>query len=232
MSGLTVVLGRSSPVPIRLHGPEPLAIRIYQEGARPPARRLPVHRDESIHEDMSKPNVIFRKPDGRLFVNVIAEQPGTAPFRIDVLFSDGGVAARRVQIPVKLPDEKALLINALNDISTGGFATPVTILHLSAKSPGNTRRLFPFVAFGNPQWMFSLSATYVTFSLLGDGHDPVVSLDAATGTVTALRPGHALVITRFDGAQSETCVVVTDDAIKGDPSNCEDLRGSTNAAEH
>jgi hypothetical protein len=230
LSGVTAVLGQPTPLPIRLHGPEPLAMRMYQERVRFMAQRPPVQREESAFEYQSEPNAIFRNPDGSLFVNVTAMQAGKAEFRIAVLFADGGVATRRVEIPVKLPNEKPQLINALDDNMADMPATPVTTLHLLTKPPTNTRALFPFVSFGSQPRMIPLRPTDVTFSLKNAGTDPVVGLDAVTGTLTALRVGHALVTTRFAGAQSETCVVVMDDAVRGDPSNCEDLRTSTQAA--
>jgi hypothetical protein len=52
----------------------------------------------------------------------------------------------------------------------------------------------------------------------------VVRLDAKTGTVTALHVGHALIKTRYAGAESETCIVVAQDLTEGDSSNCQELR--------
>jgi hypothetical protein len=202
LNGVVAVLGETTKIPIWIHVPEVLAMRNY-----------------------SGTNTIFRNADGSLFVNMVAMTTGTAEFRISVLFSDGAVATKQVRIPVKLPSEPPVkLINALEGNRSGELTVPATTLHMLMTPPQNTRTLFPFVSFDARRQPFALSPQDVTFAVRNASGDPVVRLDSATGTLTALRGGHALVTTRFDGVASETCIVVMADATVGDPSNCEELR--------
>jgi hypothetical protein len=98
----------------------------------------------------------------------------------------------------------------------------VTTMHLLPNAPAKVRSLFPFAWFQQNGWPIALGPGDVTFEVQQLG-EPVIRPDPTTGAVTALRPGHALVRTRFAGAESETCVVVMADATNGDQSNCEEL---------
>jgi hypothetical protein len=69
-----------------------------------------------------------------------------------------------------------------------------------------------------------LNPAEVEYSLKSADADPVVKLDAKAGTVTALRVGHALVISRYADARTETCVVVVGYLAEGDSSTCQKLR--------
>jgi hypothetical protein len=218
LAGLTAKLGETTKVPIRLHGPEPLAMRIYQLQIR----NVPGRPITQTFEEGSQLSMIFREPDGRLFINVRALEVGTAEFRVTVLFADGGVATKTIQIPVSVPtDRPAHLMNVLDASESG---PSVTVLHLLTTPPSNTRTMFPVVSFHENRLPIRLQPRDVTFSLKTAGDGPVVQLDPSTGTLTAQRVGHALVTMRFAGAETTTCVVVMDDAIQGDPSNCDELR--------
>jgi hypothetical protein len=99
----------------------------------------------------------------------------------------------------------------------------VTTMHLLTNAPDQVRSLFPFAWFQPNGWPIALGPSDVTFAVQ-QATDPVIQLDPATGTVTAVRLGHALVRTRFAGTESETCVVVMANATEGDPSNCDEIR--------
>jgi hypothetical protein len=223
LAGLTARLGETTKVPIRLHGPEPLAMGFYEKRMR----NVPGRPIAQTFEEGSQPSMIFREPDGRLFINVTALEMGTAEFRVTVLFADGGVATKTIEIPVSAPtDRPAHLINVL-DASASAFSSspPVTVLHLLMTPPSNTRTMFPAVSFDENHLPIRLQPRDVTFSLKTAGDGPVVQLDPSTGILTAQRVGHALVTLRFAGVETATCVVVMDDATRGDPSNCDELRG-------
>jgi hypothetical protein len=152
---------------------------------------------------------------------------GTAEFRVQLLFADGGMATRIVRIPVALPKNQPFrLINGLEDMRNDP-AVPATTLHLTVQPPASTRTLFPLVFFKGDWRAITLRPQDVTISVENAGGDPVIQLDAATATITALRVGHALVKTSFAGAETETCVVVMTDPVQGDPSNCDELKTST-----
>jgi hypothetical protein len=99
----------------------------------------------------------------------------------------------------------------------------VTTMHLLTNAPDNVRSFFPFAWFQPNGWPIALGPSDVTLAVQ-QASDPVIRLDPATGAVTALRLGHALVRTRFAGTESETCVVVMTNATEGDPSNCDEIR--------
>lgn len=129
-----------------------------------------------------------------------------------------------IEVPVKLPQSTPHLFNGSEDDGPDRPVSEVRTMHLVAVPEGNTRALFPFVSFDTHHVPLALRPQDVSFSVVQPS-DPVIRLDPETGIVTALRLGHALVQTRFDGAEIETCAVVMTSLKNGDPSNCEELRG-------
>lgn len=218
-NGVTAVPGQPNRLSLRVQGPGVLAVTMVQSLAKYfGTSHAPVTYDETQW------NPLIRETDGTLLVKIVPLRVGMAEFGIRVLFADGGVAARRFQVPVKPPaDQPAHLFNALEDEWHGDRPDPVTTLHLLMKAPDNTRTMFPYVAWGNAGLPIALNPSDVGFAVRSEGGAPVVRLDATTGTMTALRTGHALVTMRYAGAESDACVVVMHDLTNGDNSNCEDL---------
>ena len=167
--------------------------------------------------------MVDHSADGSAFVTLVARRPGTVEFRISMLFADGGVATRTISVPVKLPDHAPVRLTNRAGGSGTDAGMSVTTMHLLTNAPDNVRSLFPFAWFQPNGWPIALGPSDVTFAVQ-QASDPVIQLDPATGTVTALRLGHALVRTRFAGTESETCVVVMANATEGDPSNCDEIR--------
>jgi hypothetical protein len=224
LRGVHAVLGAVTRVPIQLHGPEPLALGIAQERTLRYTGAAPRTIEEAGWEEEQGAGTIYREADGTLAIHVTPLRPGRSKFTVDVLFADGGVATRTVELPVELPAAAGVhLENALEDVRPDLPAIPATTVHLGLSPPGNVRLLFPTVSLDGRQRPIALAPGDVTFALQ-QAADPVIRLDAAAGTVTAVRAGHALVRMRFDGAESTTCVVVQASATPGDPSNCEELR--------
>lgn len=225
LSGATAEFGVTTKLPIRLHGPEVLAMTLYQERTQRFSGQAPGIHEEPAFEEEAQSDKILREANGSLAIQVRALETRMAKFRIDVLFADGGVAEERFSLPVKLPSERpARLINSIEDGGPGMPVVQVTTLHLLVTPPGNARTLFPYVSFDEKTAALPLSPQDVDFSVKQAKAAPVISLDTATGTITALRLGHALVKMRFDGAESNTCVVVMADSTRGDPSNCSELQ--------
>lgn len=225
LSGATAEFGVTTKLPIRLHGPEVLAMTLYQERTQRFSGQAPGIHEEPAFEEEAQSDKILREASGSLAIQVRALETRMAKFRIDVLFADGGVAEERFSLPVKLPSERpARLINSIEDGGPGMPVVQVTTLHLLVTPPGNARTLFPYVSFDEKTAALPLSPQDVDFSVKQAKAAPVISLDTATGTITALRLGHALVKMRFDGVESNTCVVVMADSTRGDPSNCSELQ--------
>jgi len=219
--GVHAELGRVARVPIQLHGPEPLALGITQERTLRYQDAPPRTIEEAGWEEEQGAGTIYRETDGSLAIHVTPLRPERAKFTVEVLFADGGVATRTVEVAVALPAPATVhLQNALENVRAYVPTIPATTLHLS---PGKERVLFPTVSLDGGRRPIALEPGDVTFAVK-QAADPVIGLDGAAGTVTALRIGHALVQTRFDGTEADTCVVVEKSATPGDPSNCEELR--------
>ena len=221
--GFVAPLGQESRLPIRLYGPEPLELVLTQRVRRRVLLDHPPRIQEITVEKNYGATHIIRAADGSLGINVYPQQTGTAVFRLGLVFADGGVAAKTVEVPVQAPaNANPALINGAEDDGPEMPPTPVRVLHL-VPGAGMIRAMFPFVSFNPQQMPVALPPNEVTFSV-DQPRDPVIRLDPATGIVTALRVGHALIRTRFDGAELETCAVVMANLTEGDSSNCEELR--------
>lgn len=227
-AGLVAELGQPTRLPVRLTGPEVLSVTIQQELVRYPTTLGAVQYSEPAYMEERNADRIGRNADGSSYLHVVPLRPEISEFRVAVLFADGGVATRTVRVPVTLPSGSPLhLGNGLED-SGSGAQFEVTTLHLEITSAMKSRRIFPFLSFAGTK-RIALNPTDVEYSVKNPGPDPVILLDAKTGAVTALRPGHALVKARYAGAESETCVVVVNDLTEGDASSCQELREPSSA---
>jgi len=227
-AGLVAELGQPTKLPVRLTGPEVLSVTIEQELFRYPTTLGAVQYSEPAYMEERNADRIGLNADGSSYFHVVPLRPAISEFRIAVLFADGGVATRTVRFPVKLPSgSPPHLGNGLED-SGSGAQFEVTTLHLAMTSAMKSRRIFPFLSFAGTK-RIALNPADVGYSVKNPGPDPVVLLDAKTGTVTALRLGHALVRGRYAGAVSEACVVVVNDLTQGDASSCQELREPSSA---
>jgi len=221
LAGVSLPLGEPVKLTVRLAGPEVLRTMVLQKLSQYNGKN-----ESSTVEDKSfdSANIdsIERASDGSTFVTVVARRPGTAEFRFSVLFADGGVATRTIDVPVKLPDQPLRLTNAL-DGNLMNAQIGASTMHLLNHAPDNVRWLHPIAWFQQNRQPIALGPSDVTITVQQPS-DAVIRLDSATGAVTALRLGHAMVRTRFAGAESETCVVVMANLTEGDPSNCDELR--------
>lgn len=227
-AGLVAELGQPTKLPVHLTGPEVLSLTIEQELLRYSPTLGAVAYSEPAYLEERNADRIGRNADGSSYLHVVPLSPETSEFRIAVLFADGGVATRTVRLPVKLPSgPPPHLGNGLED-SGSASQFEVTTLHLAMASAMQSRRIFPFLSFAGTKHI-ALDPADVGYSVKNPSPDPVVRLDARTGTVTALRPGHALVRSRYAGAETETCVVVVNDLTEDDASSCQELRGPGSA---
>lgn len=225
LDDISLPLGEPTRLAIRLSGPEVLRTKVYQRLVQYNGPDKPSSYEDMETFDTLHIGTVEHAPDGSAFVTVVARRLGTAEFRINMLFADGGVAARTINVPVKLPDHAPVrLTDAFDGRLMEAGASEATTMHLLIQAPHNVRWLYPFARFQQDGWQIALGPGNVT-TTVQQPSDPVIRLDPATGAVTALRLGHALVRMRFAGAESETCVVVMANATEGDPSNCDELRG-------
>ncbi len=221
--GLTVELARPGKLPVRITGPEVLSVSIWQELVRYSPQHTQIGVEEPAFVEERNAGRIGRNPDGTPYLHIIPLRPGTAEFRVSILFSDGGVAHRIVRLPVRFPAGLSpQLSNALDD-SVRGSNTDATTLRLT---PGGERRLFPFLSFAGRPNRFQLNPAEVQYSI--KNIDPaVIRLNPKTGTITGLREGHGLIKSHYLGAEGEICVVVLNDLAEGESIGCQDLFGRT-----
>lgn len=228
LEGVSLPLGEPDTLTVHLTGPKVLQTIVYQKVIRiSSSEPQEPYEYEDMETSVGGPigtviGSIETAPDGSTYVKVVAQRLGKAKFSIHVLFADGGVATRTFEVPVRLPQKPPLqLTNAEDGTAIDYLESQATTLHLLPTPPDNVRRLLPVVWY---QWRVLLNASDVKFEVR-QPREPVIRLDETTGEVTALGVGHALIEMSFAGAKSETCVVVMEDLIKGDPSKCEELRG-------
>lgn len=224
IDGVSLPLGEPAKLPIRITGPEVLRTMVLQKLVQYNGNDKPSTFEDMESFDTQNVGTIEHAADGSPFVTVVARRPGMAEFRFSLLFADGGVATRMIEVPVKVPDHTSLRLTNASDGHLMDSEVSVSIMHLLMHAPDNVRWLYPFAWIDQGNWPIALGPGDVTVTVQ-QASDPVVRLDPATRAVTALRPGHALVRTQFAGAESETCVVVMANATEGDPSNCDELRG-------
>jgi hypothetical protein len=230
LKGVELPLGEPARLAIHLTGPDVLRTIVFQQltqynGLSKPLSFEDMESFDRVNIDSKTTNIgmVDHSVDGSAFVTLVARRPGTVEFRISMLFRDGGVATRTIRVPVKLPDHAPVrLTNGAGGSGTDAGMS-VTTMHLLTNAPDNVRSFFPFAWFQPNGWPIALGPSDVTFAVQ-QASDPVIRLEPATGAVTALRLGHALVRTRFAGTESETCVVVMTNATEGDPSNCDEIR--------
>ncbi len=223
LEGVSLPFGEPGKLTVQLTGPGELETAVYQQLVQSHAGHESTLYEEWETNDREQLGMILGAPDGSAYLNLVAKRMGKAKFRIDVLFADGGVATRTFEVAIKPPEKPPLhLINSADGSSTDLFVAATT-LHLLPTAPDNVRKLFPAVQMEDNRPLILLNSSDVKLKVKQPG-EPVIRLNEATGEVTAIRLGHALIETSFAGARSETCVVVMADLTKGDPSNCEELR--------
>jgi hypothetical protein len=220
--GVSLPLGEPGTLAVNLKRLDVLETVVFQDLTQWNGRGQPAPFEDFETDVRGKSGTIEIASDGSASVTLVAQRLRTAEFRIHVLFADGGVAAQTFKVAVRLPDHPPLhLTNALDGSRIDDFVQGTT-LHLLQASPSNMRRLFPVAWYRENRSPIHLSAADVKFDVRQQG-EPVIRLNQATGELTALRLGHAVIETSFAGAKSETCVVVMADLTQGDPSNCEEL---------
>jgi hypothetical protein len=157
-------------------------------------------------------------PEGS-FAEYTPYQSGAVKLRIVVDFTDGGSDIATVWVNV-IPPQRDLemldvhddaLPNGLIPIQLGVSNGKSTVLGIWATYSGSTARLY-------------IPPRDVAFHLQFEGSDPPIQLDNATGKITSLHTGDALVETTCAGKTVDTCVtVILDQKLSHRFSHCESL---------
>lgn len=182
--------------------------RIYQPGSPIP---VPDQEPESSEYKL------LSGPDGTSLIHVTPSVLGRLNLGILVVFEDGGIARKSEDVEAVLPDRNPENF-FIQDQPHRRF---------------NRNRMYATV--GDTHWLpavayypdfpepIRLPATDVVFHVLNDpGYEPL-HLDPATGKITAVTTGRALVQADFGGLTTFTCVLVFQSAGGGSSDDCHDL---------
>ena len=155
-------------------------------------------------------------------VKVVPEELGKAKLHFEVRFEDGAVQAEVLETETVLPDEKPAKFLIARGAGPG--RTSGTI-YLDLSPMSNHATLGPMAIYQGAIRSVPIPATYVRFKLIAANEgDPPISIDEASGKITALHIGHALVESTFEGFSDLTCVDVMQNASDGgDRTNCHEL---------
>ena len=181
-------------------------------------------------DDYNKPVPSFtfeQQKDGEIAVRVFPTRLDALEFSFTVLFADGGVAHKSVTAKADFGNTKPRGINM--PCGNDSYQNPNLPQRLYAPYPGEaptaTTDLWINACLNGIPGFIVLPANRVTYRVIGGDGEPVIQVDDATGQVTALRPGMALLEREFRGLKSDTCFVVVS---PGQPDknlpNCEPLR--------
>jgi len=191
-----VGLGQPLRLALKLTGPDIVDIAVDQIG---PGGSL---RNESngVPVGGGRATILSRR-DGAATIAVTPLALGSVTLRVSVLFADGGLATRDLQLNV-VPSAQGLASFDLNK----GFK--VLALVLDDREQDRQAYLFPEVQYRgmrDPVYLDDSSRLHLAVDQPED--DPVVQIDPG-GLVHALRPGKAVITGIFDGVPDSIQVIV------------------------
>jgi len=146
--------------------------------------------------------------------------------RIEVLFSDGGLAERRVVFDVqpgqRQPAKLIVGTQALPNRNAGTFAVG---LDENPDSPGVKRSHYLELSATYPDLAgsFKIEPQFASFSVRSSKSAPVIRIEPSTGRIVPLDTGHAIVTTTFQGATNRTCIMVGREGGMTERPGCRDL---------
>jgi hypothetical protein len=168
---------------------------------------------------------IHRSANGDDSFTVIPYQLGRVQLRVFAVFADGGVAFKNIWIDVRPPDAGPtdIFVYAHNFARRPSDA-PIELFTLGMDRP-QPRVLQASAVFDGVLSPLKLDPRSVTYTVRPAGNTEVISLDQATGLITPIRAGHALVELSYDGLYEFVCVVVKETAFSRDRNgpNCSEL---------
>jgi hypothetical protein len=107
----------------------------------------------------------------------------------------------------------------------GGQTQSSGTIYLDLSEMSSHSGLGPMAIYHGAAQPAPIPPKYLHFKLItANGGDPPISIDETSGRITALKIGHALVQTTFEGLSDLTCVDVMENASDGsDRTNCQEL---------
>lgn len=183
-------------IPLQLAGPSVVDITVDQIG---PSGNLR-NQSNGVPIGSGRAKILSRE-DGATTIEVTPLALGSLTLRVSVLFADGGLATRDLQLNV-VPSAQGLASFDLNK----GFK--VLALVLDDREQDRQAYLFPEVQFKrlrDPVYLDDCDQLHLAVDQPED--DPVIQVDP-TGLVHALRPGTAVITGNFDGVRDSIKVTV------------------------
>ena len=169
------------------------------------------HNCVPVPEMKHRPTVDFKvQSNGSIVVSVFPWETGSLHYDFAVFFADGGVAHKTLITDVVFGTKQPRGIN----LSCGSDSYPDPNLPvILSVGRSNDPRYSPAGSWIDACYEGIRSAVLVppnliTYRILGESKEPVMAVDTATGKLTALRPGTALLQREFQGMKTQTCLVV------------------------
>jgi len=159
------------------------------------------------------------RPDGSAYVNFTPEGLGKVTYGLTIFFEDGYTESERLNAEVVLPKRKPDKVYGFTGMGRESSDGPGTI-YLDLSESLNTdgldlkergldfRALYEGAAHSVP-----ILLKLITFKIISANEsDPPIAFNAATGVITALHLGDALLQATFDDVSTLVCVDVVEDS--------------------
>jgi hypothetical protein len=161
--------------------------------------------------------------DGGAILDFLPNILGKIELRIIIVFEDGGIASKRVNAKVVLPERKP---EKLIVAEGGGDNTRnAGRIFLDISATDHRTGIIPMAYYKDVPKPFHLQPRDVVFRVIDSAdYDPAIDFNTSTGGIVARHVGHALIETRFEGLSNLTCVVVSDGPLPAQPPDCHELR--------
>ncbi|MGB7355407.1 MAG: hypothetical protein WA374_03105 [Acidobacteriaceae bacterium] len=216
MGGKRVLIaGRDNELSLAFHGHKPTSVIVSEWYYDDAHELLPL-------DSILYPKILWRN-DGTAYVNLVPSRRGDLKLNVQVFFEDRKESEASADAIVKLPEEKPVTFA----IHTPGRDDPGRegTIYMDLSPIGNQdvlRAGAVYKAGGSP---VAIDVKDVDFEVIATpGQPPPVTVDGTTGFIRAVHYGHALIVARFEGLSSLTCVDVVGRLENGgDPTVCAEL---------
>ncbi len=203
-------LAEKNELPIELHGQKVHSVEI----------KVSYYNSDGAAgaPDVDTETALLHHADGSTYLQLVPEKIGKAQIVVIADFEDGMVENESVDVDIVPTDQKPIKLTV---VTRQGHGT----LYMSLTGSVHQTRIFPQALYQTMTNPVFIPAKYVSFHLLAaNAGAPPIKIDDLNGTITALRPGHALIQTTLGGMSTLTCVAVSLHAGDGsDRTNCTEL---------
>src|ERR1700733_8325781 len=142
---------------------------------------------------------LLHNADGHTYVNIVPIRLGKLTIRFMADFPDGGHASQTITVLIGPSRVRPAALG----LSSG------SALYIDTKNP-QPAYLYPTAFHYGVHWAIPVGPRFATFKVKSTGDTPVVQIDPATGALTPLQIGDAMVKTNYLGVTRQDCVRVRD----------------------